>query len=91
MPGWLIGILGLAAIAAILATTPQGRRLRQRLPTRLRAGGAPAEDRDYLLRVCNGDTSQVERLLELERKRDPEMSDARAYRLAIRRYLRDRR
>jgi hypothetical protein len=90
VPGWLIGILGLAAIAAILATTPQGRRLRQRLPARLRAGGAPAQDHEYLLRVCHGDPAQVKRLLDLERARDPEMSDARAYRLAIRRYLRDR-
>ena len=91
MPAWLIGILGLAAIAAILATTPRGRRLRQQLPGRLRAGGAPAQDREYLLRVCNGDAGRVERLLDLERARDPEMSEARAYRLAIRRYLRDRR
>ncbi len=92
MPDWLVVVLGVAVIAAIVSTTPLGRRLRAALPFRaLRAGRAPRKDREYLLRVCEGDPARVERLLAEARRHDPEMSEAQAYRRAIRSYLRDRR
>ena len=92
MPTWLILVLGVAAIAAIYSTTPAGRRLRARLPVAgLRTGRAPKQDREYLLRVCNGDPRRVERLLDLARSHNPEMTEAEAYRRAIRSHLRDNR
>ncbi len=91
MPTWLVVVLGLAFVVTVLLTTPAGRRLRQRLPiAALRSGRAPKEDRDYLLRVCDGDRAQVAALLEHERERQPELSEADTYRRAIRRHLRPR-
>ncbi len=91
MPAWLVAALGIAVIVAIYATTPSGRRLRSRLPIgRLSPGRAPKEDREYLLRVCDGDAARVARLLDLERSRNPDMTEAEAYRRAIRTHLRDR-
>ena len=92
MPAWLVVVLGVAFVSAVLLTTPAGRRLRQRLPVRaLRSGSAPREDREYLLRVCEGDPARVEALLERERERDPDLTEAAAYRRAIRRHLRPQR
>jgi hypothetical protein len=89
MATWLVVVLGLAFVVAVLLTTPAGRRLRQRLPIRvLRSGRAPREDRDYLLRICDGDRTRVAEILERERERQPELSEAEAYRRAIRRHLR---
>jgi hypothetical protein len=89
MPTWLVVMLGLAFVVALLLTTPAGRRLRQRLPiAALRSGRAPQEDRDYLLRICDGDPARVATLLERERERQPELSEADTYRRAIRRHLR---
>ena len=91
MPTWLVVVLGLVFVIAVLLTTPAGRRLRQRLPVAaLRSGRAPKEDRDYLLRVCEGDPTRVATLLEREREGFPELSEADAYRRAIRRHLRPR-
>ncbi len=88
MPRWLLVTLSLMAIAAILATTRAGRRLRARLPTPLRSGRAPKQDRAYLLRVCGGDRRHVARLVADARRRDPDMTEAQAYRRAIRTHLR---
>ncbi|MEN8181650.1 MAG: hypothetical protein ABFS46_03840 [Myxococcota bacterium] len=89
MPDWLVVLVGLLVLGAMLASTAAGRRLRQRLPVvALRAGRAPKEDREYLLRVCNGDRVRVERLLEIERARRPDLTEAEAYRKAIRTHLR---
>ncbi len=89
MAAWLVVVLGLAFVVAVLLSTPAGRQLRQRLPiAALRSGRAPKEDRDYLLRVCDGDRAQVAALLERERERQPELSEADTYRRAIRRHLR---
>lgn len=92
MPAWLVVFLGVAFVVAVLLTTRAGGRLRQRLPfAALRAGRAPREDRAYLLRVCGGDPQRVERLLAREREHDPDLSEAAAYRRAIRRHLRPQR
>jgi hypothetical protein len=85
---WIV-LIGVAFILWVASTTPAGRRLRKRL--KLDRSGQPArDDREYLLRVCDGDPARVERLLELERKGRPELSEVQAYRRAIRRHLRDR-
>ncbi|MGI9431247.1 MAG: hypothetical protein ACR2PQ_03490 [Myxococcota bacterium] len=73
----------------VASTTKQGRRLRSRLGIG-RGSGAPQDDREYLLRVCDGDRDRVSRLLDHERRGQPEMTEAQAYRRAIRRHLRDR-
>lgn len=89
MPTWLVVVLGVGFVVAVLLTTTAGRRWRQRLPIpALRSGRAPQDDRDYLLRVCDGDPARVAKLLERERQQHPELSEAGAYRRAIRRHLR---
>jgi hypothetical protein len=85
---WIV-VICLAFIVWVASTTPAGRRWRRRLGLD-RSGRAPKDDREYLLRVCNGDAAQVQRLLDHERQGQPEMTEAQAYRRAIRRYLRDR-
>jgi len=74
----------------IFSTTPAGKRLMDRMGLDLsRKARAPAEDRDYLLRVCGGDRQELERRLDLARRNNVEMSEAEAYRKAIRAHLRD--
>jgi len=85
---WIV-LICVAVIVWIASTTPTGRRWRRRLGLD-RSDRAPREDRDYLLRVCDGDAARAERLLERERRDYPEMTEAQAYRRAIRRLLRDR-
>ncbi len=85
---WIV-LVCVAFILWIASTTLTGRRWRRRLGLD-RSGRAPRDDREYLLRVCNGDAAQVQRLLEHERRDRPEMTEAETYRRAIRRYLRDR-
>jgi len=85
---WIV-LICVACIVWIASTTPLGRRWRRRLGFD-RSGRAPRDDREYLLRACNGDAAQVQRLLDHERRGQPEMTEAQAYRRAIRRYLRDR-
>ena len=81
-------LLVLAAIVAIFATTPAGKRLANQLGLNLsRKGRVPPEDFDYLLRVCNGDVDLLNRRLVSARQNNPEMSEAEAYRKAIREYL----
>lgn len=87
----LFVVVGLGVILWIFSTMPAGRRLLGRLRVPVRGSGAPKrEDRDYLLRVCDGDAGKVDRLLAHERRNQPDMTEAQAYRRAIRRYLRDK-
>ena len=85
---WIV-LLGVVFIVWVASTTRVGRRFRSRVGID-RGDRAPVDDREYLLRVCNGDRDQVARLLELERRGRPELTEAQAYRRAIRRHLRDR-
>ena len=81
----------LVAALAIFLTTPTGRRLSARLGLRFpNQGGAPKEDRDYLLRVCNGDGDELRARLAAARQNHSEMTEAEAYRRAIRAHLRDK-
>jgi hypothetical protein len=88
---WLTVVVAAAAALAIFLTMPTGRRLASRLGLSWPgAGRAPREDREYLLRVCDGSKEAVTRMLDAERARNPEMSEAEAYRKAIRTHLRAR-
>lgn len=80
----------LAAIVAIFATTPTGKKLADRFGLNLsRKGRAPQEDHDYLLRVCNGDGDELGERLASARRTNPDMTEAEAYRKAIRAHLRN--
>jgi hypothetical protein len=84
----LMVLLVLVAIIAIFATTPAGKRLSVRLGLNLSCKGrAPQEDHDYLLRVCNGDFTELGERLTAARRNNPEMTEAEVYRRAIRVYL----
>ena len=74
---------------AIFLTLPTGKALSARLGLRLpNQGGAPQEDRDYLLSVCRGDADRLSALLAAARQNNPDMTEAEAYRRAIRAHLR---
>ncbi len=74
----------------IFSTTPVGKRLMGRAGLNLsRKGHAKPEDHDYLLRVSGGDPSELKRRLDHARQHNPDMTEAEAYRKAIRLHLRD--
>ncbi len=84
-------LLVVVVAIAIFLTMPTGKRLADRLGLRLPGkGGASQEDRDYLLRVCNGDPNELHSRLAQARRNNPDMSEADAYRRAIRTHLRDK-
>jgi hypothetical protein len=93
LENWIFALLAAAAVAAIYLTTPGGRLLADRLnlPALRRSQRgkqrAPKEDREYLLRVCHDDPAHVERLLAAVKRHNPEMTEAEAYRKAIRAHL----
>ena len=89
MSGLWIAVLGVGVALWLASTTRAGRRLRARLRLPGTPGRPPHEDVEYLLRVCDGDPARVARLLE-EASRGREVSEAEAYRMAIRMHLRDR-
>ena len=90
LENWIFALLAAAVAAAIYLTTPGGRRLATRLdlPTpHRRKDRARPEDQEYLLRVCNHDPERVGRLIEQARRHNPDMTEAQAYRRAIRTHL----
>lgn len=90
---WAFAFLAAAVAGAIYLTTPRGRRLAEHfnLPTpSRRKGRAPSEDMEYLLRVCGGDLQRVGHLIDEARQHDPSMTEAAAYRKAIRKVMRSR-
>jgi hypothetical protein len=92
MPSWILLPLAIAGVLAIFLTMPLGQRLAAALGIRVkRPGNVPAEDRDYLLRVCGEDAREVERRLSAERARNASLSVPEQYRKAIRTYLNERR
>ncbi len=75
----------------IFSTTPVGKRLMARMGLDLaRKQRAKSEDHDYLLRVCDGDVAELKRRLDEARRHNADMSEAEAYRKAIRAHLRDK-
>jgi hypothetical protein len=87
---FITSILVLAAVIALFLTTPAGKRIAARLGIRVRGKeSAPREDHEYLLRVCGGDYDRLRAMLDEARRHNPDMSEAQAYRRAIRTHLRD--
>ncbi len=85
-------LLVLGVAIAVFLTTPAGKNLATRLGLRLsNKGMASNEDHDYLLRVCDGDFDELGVRLKAARRSNPDMTEAEAYRRAIRLHLRDRR
>jgi len=87
----LLIILAVSAVVlAIWLTSERGRRIARRLGLRgLGRDAAPSEDHAFLLRKCGGDRQKLDALLDEARQRNPEMSEAEAYRRAIRRVVRE--
>jgi hypothetical protein len=87
----LVIVIILGCIGWILWTMPIGQRIATGLGLRgFRKEGAPREDRDFLLDACQGDRSRMQALLDEARAGQPEMTDAQAYRKAIRMYMRSK-
>lgn len=87
----LMLLVAMVATLAIFSTTRFGKSLASRMGFRDHvAGAASTEDVAYLLSACDGDRSEVERRLEFERARYPELTEAEHYRLAIRKVFTSR-
>jgi hypothetical protein len=88
---FLMVVLVAGGIGFILWTMPIGQRVASRLGLQgFRKEGASQDDRDYLLRACGGDTNRVQQRLDEARAGEAGMSDARAYRVAIRKLMREK-
>lgn len=87
----LLLVVALLATLAVFATTRRGREIAKRIGLRDRVpGAARSEDVQFLLDACGGDWAEVERRLERERSRLPDLSEADHHRRAIRRILAER-
>jgi len=87
----LMLVLAIAATLAIFATTTSGREIAKRIGFRDRvAGAAPTEDVAFLLSACDGDRAALDRRIEAERLRVPNLTEAEHYRRAIRKVLAER-
>ena len=84
----VMGLVVLAAVLAIFATTRVGRRVAVRIGLRNHvAGAASSEDVDFLVHRCGNDLLEARRRVAAERERFPDLSEADHYRRAIRRLL----
>lgn len=84
----VMGLLVLAAVLAIFATTRVGRRVAVRIGLRDHvAGAASSEDVDFLVHRCGNDPVEARRRVAAERERFPDLPEADHYRRAIRRLL----
>ena len=81
-------LIVLGVVIAIFLTTRKGKEISSQLGLELPGKGrVPREDHEYLLRVCGGDVNQLRRRLDATRMSNPELSEAGAYRRAIREHL----
>ena len=83
-----MGLVVLAAVLAIFATTRVGRRVAVRIGLRnYVAGAASSEDVEFLVHRCGNDRVEARRRVAAERERFPDLSEADHSRRAIRRLL----
>ena len=89
---WFLPLAAALGVAWVFSTTPAGKRWMDRLGIggAKRGAGAPSEDHEFLLRACDGDYEEVQRRLSDELRRAPHLSEAEAYRKAIRRVFNER-
>ena len=101
-PGELLVIVLVAgAIWFGLFRTGAGRRLRGRIASNAAAaqsGEVPPqrettmnEDHEFLLVRCNGDEAEVARRLEVETRKNPNLTDEEVYRRAVRAWFLEKR
>jgi len=84
----LMLIFAVVGTLAIFATTRAGREVLKRTGLRNRVSdAAPSEDIAYLLSACEGDRQEVDRRIDLERARLPDLTEAEHYRRAIRKIM----
>jgi hypothetical protein len=75
----------------VFATTRRGQEIAKRIGLRDHVpGAASSEDVRFLLDACGGDRAELERRIERERSRVPDLSEADHYRRAIRKVLAER-
>jgi hypothetical protein len=88
---WLMLVIAVLATLAIFATTRSGREIAKRIGFRDRVHGAgTSEDVAYLLSACHNDRSVAEGLVQAERERYPDLTEAEHYRKAIRKVFAQR-
>jgi hypothetical protein len=88
---WIFAAIVLVATFAIFLTTARGREVAKRIGLRNRvAGAATSEDLAYLRSACHDDPREVERRIETERARFPDLTEAEHVRRAIRRIFSER-
>lgn len=84
--------LGVGAAAALLLLVPRASRSGQRLLRAIRSRAyEPWDHEAALLRLCHGDKAQMERLIEFEQQREPQLSRAGAALAAATRLRHDRK
>lgn len=84
--------LGVGAAAALLLLVPRARRSGHRLVSAIRSKRyEPWDHEAALLKLCHGDKTQMERLIEFEQRREPSLSRAGAALAAATRLRHDRR
>ena len=87
----LLILVVVAVMVVIFVTMPAGRALVSRLGLEgVLKKGAPRRDREFLLGLCDNDKKKVAELLEVERQKFSELSEAEIYRRVIRRQMRVR-
>jgi hypothetical protein len=87
----LILAIAIVFTLAVFATTARGREIAKRIGLRNYVSGAASSvDVAFLLDACGGDRAEVERRLEIERSRLPEITEAEHYRRVIRKILDER-
>lgn len=85
----MVALFVLLILVAIVVATMSGRVL-PGLRARSRDTGRRS-DRNRLLRICLGDRERMARLIDLELKRNPTLTEEHAVRRAIESYERDNR
>lgn len=84
-------VLGVGAAAAVYLLVPRARRSGQQIVRAIRSRTyEPWDHEAALLRLCHGDKAQMERLIDFERKRQPNLSRAGAALAAATRLRHDR-
>jgi len=90
MSPWILALAVVATIA-VFATTKPGHEIAKRIGFRDHVpGAASSEDVAFLLSACHDDWAAVERRIDVERRRYPDLTEAEHYRRAIRKVFAER-
>lgn len=87
----LMVLVAFGLAVAIFLTMPAGKAFASKIGLKLPSkSDAPDKDHDYLLRVCDDNIDELQRRLKVARGGNLEMTEAQAYRRAIRAHLSDK-